>query len=84
MGLILNFTDKRFTIWKDEGQKGTKALKLGLIYGVYDNKLNRKCTFKEQSGIIKALNHAFQIADKLNKTKGYNISKMYNDLINGT
>lgn len=38
----MNFNNKRYTYWVDETFSGEFAIQTGLVYGVYDTKLNKK------------------------------------------
>jgi hypothetical protein len=50
----MDFRNKRYCPWQDDTLWGERAAKSGLLYGVYDNELNRKCTDKEQGGLIQS------------------------------
>jgi len=56
---------KRYTIWTDKTLHSKAAIESGLVYGVYDNKIN-DCVLRDISGICTSRQEALNAADKLN------------------
>ena len=62
--------EKRYTTWRDETFWKKSAVDSGLVYGVYDNEKERKCTDKEQGGVITSYDDALKRVNEMNKKKG--------------
>lgn len=63
---------RRFVTWHDETLWGDNATNSGLVFGVYDTKLNRKCFDSEQGGIITSMDAAIKRVKEMNKGVKHN------------
>ena len=63
----MDFNGKRYCPWTDDTLMGSAVVESGLKYGVYDNLNNRKCSDREQGGLITSYARAFDKAVEMNE-----------------
>lgn len=65
----MNFSRKKFTTWTDETKWGSVAVENGLVYGVWDNELNKCVSYaiREEFGVITTIGRAREVANILNE-----------------